>query len=486
MKKLCLSVLLAAVSMSSALTVVGSPNDQVGTSGGIFSPSFRISTQRSLGVNGFKVYFYFSNDVANEMPLFIPEKTGYAADAKKIELQRVSSHVWRVMLDFSNTNIPSNSYYPSSPTVFFTALINGANKYNHALRPYPWGKGFHNAVVESKDGEILDGQHPNLRSRVGILSKNGSVCKSGGNTFGGTTVFQDVMISLNSEKSGCTSAISGPIPNGVYVSGRNVNFKYCIYEFDELPRVSYDYAVLRLDENCPIGSIPFSRTHDTENSNGSNTVIGPAWPNVIGKDVTLEYCFVPKDPNATRVYPLDGTYTSDYNTSVFANVNKPNLAVSTLHVDDEDSGRSSDSWYYYELSEDKTNEKKIIDRMKIIMDGSDNTDYHLVTRKQNLAKSAEVADVHNSVNNSYVAIAPLAPAIKGLNRSAVAVELQSAGDAKISIAGINGVVVANITEKNLQPGVHQIKWNAGMVPSGRYVVKIEQNGMVNAKNVILK
>ena len=43
-----------------------------------------------------------------------------------------------------------------------------------------------------------------------------------------------------------------------------------------------------------------------------------------------------------------------------------------------------------------------------------------------------------------------------------------------------------VTEKNLQPGDHQIKWNSGMVPSGRYIVKIEQNGMVNAKNVILK
>ena len=486
MKKLCLSVLLAAVSMSSALTVVGSPNDQVGTSGGIFSPSFRISTQRSLGVNGFKVYFYFSNDVANEMPLFIPEKTGYAADAKKIELQRVSSHVWRVMLDFSNTNIPSNSYFPSSPTVFFTALINGANKYNHALRPYPWGKGFHNAVVESKNGEILDGQHPNLRSRVGVLSKNGSVCKSGGNDYGLTTVSPDVMIGINSEKSGCSSKIYGTQPNGVYVSENKVNFRYCIYEYDELPRVSYDYAVLRLDEHCPFGTYPFRRVHDTEDSHGSNFVAGPAWPNDIGSNVTLEYCFVPKDPYSTRVYPFDGAYTNDYNTSVFAYVSNTNLALSTLHVDDEDSGTSSDSWYYYELSEDNANEKKIIDRMKIIMDGDDNTDYHLVTRKQNLAKSAEVADMHNSVNSSYVAAAPLAPAIKGLNRSAVAVELQSAGDAKISIAGINGAVVANITEKNLQPGVHQIKWNAGMVPSGRYVVKIEQNGMVNAKNVILK
>lgn len=486
MKKLCLSVLLAAVSMSSALTVVGSPNDQVGTNGGIFSPSFRISTQRSLGVNGFKVYFYFSNDVADETPLFIPETGGYAANAKKIELQKVTSHVWRVMLDFSNTNIPANSYFPSSPTVFFMALINGANKYSHSLRPYPWGKGFHNAVVESKNGEILDGQHPTLRSRVGVLSKNGSACKSGGNTFGMTTVFPDIIIGLNSEKSSCSSAISGPQPNGVAVSGNNVNFRYCIYEFDELPRVSYDYAVLRLDEHCPVGTYPFRRKHDTEDSRGSNFVAGPAWPSDIDDNVTLEYCFVPKDPTSTRVYPFDGGYTNDYNTSVFANVSNTNLAVSTLHVDDEDSGTSSNSWYYYGLSKKKASDKAIIDRIHNIMSGSDNTDYHLVTRKQNLAKSAEVADAHNSVNSSYVAAAPLAPAIKGLNRSAVAVELQSAGDAKISIAGINGAVVANITEKNLQPGVHQIKWNAGMVPSGRYVVKIEQNGMVNAKNVILK
>ena len=101
-----------------------------------------------------------------------------------------------------------------------------------------------------------------------------------------------------------------------------------------------------------------------------------------------------------------------------------------------------------------------------------------------LAKSAEVAG--NSVNSAYVAAAPLAPAIKGLNRSVVSVELKSAGDAKISVVNVNGAQIANVVEKNLQPGVHQVKWNSGMVPSGRYIVKVEQNGMVNAKNVILK
>ena len=483
MKKI-FPLVLAAASMSFALTVIGSPNDQTSSDGGMFAPQFRISTQRSLGVNGFKVYVYFSNDQANEIPNLIKETHTYASAAKKIELQRMSSHVYRVFLDFSNTNIPSNSYFPSNATAFFYAYINGADKYTHALRPYAWGKGFHNIVVESKEGEILDGQHPNLRSRVGVLSKNASACKSGGISYGGTTALPDVLFSINSEKDNSSSGVTGPQPNGIQVSGRTVYFKYCAFEYDELPRVSYDYAVLRLDDQCPVGTYPFRRHHDTEDSWGQNFVYGPVWPNSVGSNADFEYCFVPKDPNSTKVYPFDMTYTNDYNTSVFANVNKTGLAQSTLYVDDEDSSNDN-SWYYYGLSKNKANEKAIIDRMQNIMSGSKNTTYHIVTRvNPNAAKSAEVAD--NSVSSAYVAAAPLAPAIKGLNRSVVSVELKSAGDAKISVVNVNGAQIANVVEKNLQPGVHQVKWNSGMVPSGRYIVKVEQNGMVNAKNVILK
>ena len=79
-----------------------------------------------------------------------------------------------------------------------------------------------------------------------------------------------------------------------------------------------------------------------------------------------------------------------------------------------------------------------------------------------------------------------APMVKGLDRSAVAVELKSAGDVRISIANVKGAIVANIVENNLQAGVHQIKWNSGVIPNGRYIVTVKQNGMVNAKNVILK
>ena len=51
---------------------------------------------------------------------------------------------------------------------------------------------------------------------------------------------------------------------------------------------------------------------------------------------------------------------------------------------------------------------------------------------------------------------------------------------------VNGAVVANIAQENLMPGVHQIKWNSGIVPNGLYIVKIVHNGMINSKSVILK
>ena len=485
MKKM-LSLVLAAASMSFALTVIGNQDNQTSSDGGVFAPQFRFSTGRSLGVDGFKVYVYFSNDKANEMPVLIKEAHAYAQAAKKIELQKVSSHVYRVMMDFSNTSIPANSVFPPSPTVFFRAMITDASATTHALRPYIWGKNFRNIVVESLDGEILDGgPHPNLHSRVGVLAKNASTCKSGGLYFNTTIPLPDVIFAIESEKDDCASRITGPTPHGISVSGNSVSFRYCIFEYDELPRVSYDYAVLRLDDQCPVGSYPFRRTHDTEDSWGQNFVYGPVWPNSVGDNAEFEYCFVPKDPTSTKVYPFDMTYSNDYNTSVFANVNKTGLAQSTLYVDDEDSGKSSDSWYYYGLSTKKANEKAIIDRIHNIMNGSDNTTYHIVTRvKPNVAKSAEVAD--NSVSSAYVAAAPAAPAIKGLSRTAVAVELKSAGNVKVSIVNVSGAVVASIAQENLQAGAHQLQWDAAMVPSGRYVVKIEQNGMVNAKNVILK
>ena len=79
-----------------------------------------------------------------------------------------------------------------------------------------------------------------------------------------------------------------------------------------------------------------------------------------------------------------------------------------------------------------------------------------------------------------------APAIRGFDHSAVSVELQSAGYAKVTIANVKGAVVARVVKEGLQPGVHQIQWNSGIVPNGIYIVTVEHNGKIAARNEILR
>ena len=259
-------------------------------------------------------------------------------------------------------------------------------------------------------------------------------------------------------------------------------FTFCAVDVDhkKMPRVPYDYMVLRLDSKCPEGTFPVKRHHDTQDkpaSNRGNSTWGNVWPNSVGSNIDFEFCFVPKDSKSKIKYPFDTKY------GVFANPGKrPNIAHTQVHIDDEDSNNAN-NWDYYEKKKDK----EFINKVNNIMNGSHNTDYHFIkwVDESNTVVYAKVA-VSENIEKTYIAAAPFAPTIKGMNKSIVTVELKSIGDVKATIVGINGAVIANIAEKDLQPGIHQIKWNAGTVPNGRYIVKVEQNGMVNAKNVILK
>ena len=126
-------------------------------------------------------------------------------------------------------------------------------------------------------------------------------------------------------------------------------------------------------------------------------------------------------------------------------------------------------------------------RAKVIMSGTTNTTYHVVKwNGGSLLKSAETEIASKPVDNMVVMNKPLPATLKGINRSTMSVELQSQGDVEVSIVDIHGSVVAKIAENNLKPGVHQIHWNSANVPNGFYVVSVKQNGMVSAKNVILK
>lgn len=268
----------------------------------------------------------------------------------------------------------------------------------------------------------------------------------------------------------------------------SITFTYCVFNVSELNKTPYDYAVLLLDNTCPTGSYEIKRYYDTEDIYSQNSYAGNIYPNVVEwwnkGHAELHYCFVPGDKNDWDTYtPLFGGSVyfgffaaTDFKRSVGNKV--ISLDVTEIYIDDEDSDNNN-SWDYYGLpSSYQTAFNKI-------MSGGSNTTMHVAYRYERpngLYKSAEVENSSMPVDAQQLS----APMVKGLDRSAVAVELKSAGDVRITVANVKGAVVANIVEKNLQAGVHQIKWNSGIVPNGRYIVTVKQNGMVNAKNVILK
>ena len=473
MKKIYLLILLA-VSMSFAIKPVMTDLRQ--GSCGEFAPDFNISTGRANGVNGFKVYVYFSVDSEDDKPELL-QKNINITPKNRVSMEPVTSHVYKVILDYSDYNMPGNDILFSNVETLkpFTVTLKNSSV-THCLRPYPWGNHYHNFVIESKNGSVLSGKHPDFKSRIGLLTKNISSCES---YYKGITNEPHIYVRLDTEdKNGATKIKKGDKePNGVTVNSSSIRFTYCVYEFSELPRAPYDYAVLKLDEQCPAGSYSVKRHHDCENSDPENELFGAMWPSKVGRDADLEYCFVPKATNSTLVYPFTGL-TNAKNTAIFANVSNSNLSHSEIYVDDEDKNNKN-SWTY--------SADWLKSRIETVMSGKNNTTYHVVKWKGTyLAKSADEFAAPVVAENSLVAAAPFAPAIKGLNRSAVSVELKSEGKVKVSIVNANGSVIANVAQESLQPGVHQIKWNSGMVPSGRYIVKVEQNGMVNARNVILK
>jgi len=108
-----------------------------------------------------------------------------------------------------------------------------------------------------------------------------------------------------------------PNPPGITVGSGGIRFTYCVLNTDDfdgqIPRVPYDYIVLRMDTDCPEGTYPFHRRHDTEDSDNNNSSSGSLGPNSVTKNAVLEYCFVPADENSSLEYPFDENY------GVFAN-----------------------------------------------------------------------------------------------------------------------------------------------------------------------
>ena len=265
------------------------------------------------------------------------------------------------------------------------------------------------------------------------------------------------------------------VPYGISFALGRVGFIYCRVPDSYLVPVPYDYAVLRMDKECPPGGYKFRRHHDTEDHNNDNATIGNFSPSVIGKDADLEYCFMPATPGATNDFPIQhfGAY------GVLGTFHRDTIRYTQILVDDEDT-KNANSWYWY----GQDNNTALIARIKKLVSdkGGKDTYYSFTWKNPFWDKLGGAAPALAEKNTDK----PAAAEVKGFNHSTVAFEVKSAGIATVTVSDLNGAVVAKVTTDYLQPGTHRVEWHSGIVPNGRYVVTIEHNGVTSGKNVILK
>ena len=462
MKKICLLCLLAISMSFASLKVEGYSCLEDG--------DFQLVNKNGKKIQGFKIVLYrYAYDTSKGIKI---SKGSNLGGAKKASLERVSARLYKIELDFSNATIPAGGTFPSDGGYLWVGLASLDDGYvgPRALAKCAYVRHEMPNTVVISSGKVLWGEYMSVPSekRIGLLKKGSDTkCSNSFKPVG------EVSIYLDAEDSNNDNGITGnQNPPGISVAKSGVEFTYCVEYASSLPRISYDYVVLQLDKECPSGSYSFVRHHDTEDSRNKNSTSGDVWPSVVGDNADLQYCFVPKDGGSKEKFPFSKEY------GIFANPAEKitNVDHSRIKVDDEDS-KNANSWKYY----GKANDYQARIR-KIIEDGS-NTFYHTVKwNGKTLKKEANMV----IVDQAAPAVKSFSPEIRGFDHSAVTVELKSAGNVNISIVNLKGAVVANISRENLQPGFHSFDWHSGIVPNGRYIVTVKQNGMVAAKNVVLK
>lgn len=270
-------------------------------------------------------------------------------------------------------------------------------------------------------------------------------------------------------------------PLGITFPDGHVMFYICKIDASILRKVPYDYMVFRLGDQCPSGGKPVRRHHDTEDHNPENAHLKDVSPSTTGRDVDLEFCFMPATPGATNDFPLPPSI--QYEHSIFANVGAGYIRTSVLRIDDENNNNQN-GWAFY----DREN-TTLPERVENIMTDIDGDTYYCLARKVAplTKKTSEVEANGPFIANDNAAFNKSAKAeVMGFNHTTVSFELKSAGPADITIANAKGAVVSRISKEYLNPGVHSVEWHSGILPNGLYIVTIKHNGSVSSKTFALK
>ncbi len=153
----------------------------------------------------------------------------------------------------------------------------------------------------------------------------------------------------------------------------NVEYTYCSIPIDGdelgIIRTGFDYVTLRLGETCPIGSSPFRRYQDMEDTDNDNSYTGNIGPNVIDRNASLEYCFVPKDISKSNKLPYGNSYMYMAPWETHFNFFTTKAKVK---IDDEDRNNDNE-WYFYGKGDDDD----LVDRINQIVYGKGNTYFNI-------------------------------------------------------------------------------------------------------------
>ena len=314
--------------------------------------------------------------------------------------------------------------------------------------------------------------------RIGVLSKDCSIY----GVYNGDRQKDGVMFALDTEDSNDASAVSTNDPNSskpVFLSGGKMVFFYCAITLleDNIPRTPFDYIVLRLDSQCPSGTYPFSRYHDTQD-HGSNFNNSPLlWPSVIGESTAeLKYCFVPKNPNSKLKHPFQNYNSPEVppRYGVFTSISPISSYhyYYLIHVEDEDSNNQTKFIWGKELEKNTA----LQNRVQQIIYGKDNTYYRAILWPGAVSYTLPKMANAENIDTPKAELKSGSAEIKSADYNTIVFELKSAGNTKISIRNINGTEVAKINEieKVSKPGrrVYTAAEDIPTIKSGRGMVII--------------
>ena len=116
-------------------------------------------------------------------------------------------------------------------------------------------------------------------------------------------------------------------------------FQFCRIDGDAFKPLSNgeDYAVLKLSDSCPNNSIEFDRYFDNEDNRNNNQSTGNIYPNIVGHNTHLKFCYFKGTNHGMDSFPNIGV---EYGVFAPRNFSK-SLASGTIFTDDEDKNNAN-------------------------------------------------------------------------------------------------------------------------------------------------